>query len=528
MRTLAVVAVTGFVAVVAAGQDVGHARRFTVPRAWDEAALSSLELPLADPRMNPQHVPADYYYKIPIRHLYKSYPVYHPAFEPKPDGMDYQAWLRQQRPQEILRDFSALTTEADWLANGPTLGRDVFEGAIGDELDPALGIIQLSDVHNPDWYKATGVQHTDKGIVPYVRYVVTDQGLHLGQFACAMCHTRVMKRGDITLVIQGAQGDFPLDRVIAYSTESKAAARSQSEALAEERGVMRFLFAAPWLSPGPLQHLSESSFAETMATYKAIPPGVNARHGTSPLSPVQVPDLIGVKERRYFDRTGLVRHRDAGDVMRYAALNQGADFLNRFGTFTPLTDGPADLPGPDQVGARYSDEQLYALALFVYSLRPPPNPNTPKNAQEKALVAQGEDMFQREGCASCHRPPAYTSNKLVAAPGYKVPANHPERTRVLVRRVGTDSFLTLQTRRGTGLYKIPSLKGVWYRGPFEHNGSIAALEDWFDARRLEDDYVPTGWKGPPGTTVRAVKGHEFGLDLSEEEKRALIAFLKTL
>ena len=93
--------------------------------------------------------------------------------------------------------------------------------------------------------------------------------------------------------------------------------------------------------------------------------------------------------------------------------------------------------------------------------------------------------------------------------------------------VGTDPNLALRTRRSTGYYKVPSLKGVWYRGPFEHNGSVATLEDWFDPRRLRDDYVPTGWKGY-GAKTRAVKGHEFGLKLSSDDKRALIDFLKTL
>jgi hypothetical protein len=74
---------------------------------------------------------------------------------------------------------------------------------------------------------------------------------------------------------------------------------------------------------------------------------------------------------------------------------------------------------------------------------------------------------------------------------------------------------------------MPSLKGVWYRGPFEHNGSVATLEDWFDASRLRDDYVARGFKGY-GVKTRAVKGHEFGLKLSPEEKKALIQFLKTL
>ena len=98
---------------------------------------------------------------------------------------------------------------------------------------------------------------------------------------------------------------------------------------------------------------------------------------------------------------------------------------------------------------------------------------------------------------------------------------------VLSISVGTDPTLAVKTRRGTGYYKVPSLKGVWYRGPFEHNGSVATLEDWFDPRRLRDDYVPTGFKRH-GEKTQAVKGHEFGLKLSTEEKAALIAFLKTL
>ncbi len=68
---------------------------------------------------------------------------------------------------------------------------------------------------------------------------------------------------------------------------------------------------------------------------------------------------------------------------------------------------------------------------------------------------------------------------------------------------------------------------MWYRGPFEHNGWVATLEDWFDRRRLRDDYVPTGFVGA-GVKTRAVRGHEFGLNLADDERAALIAFLKTL
>ena len=127
----------------------------------------------------------------------------------------------------------------------------------------------------------------------------------------------------------------------------------------------------------------------------------------------------------------------------------------------------------------------------------------------------------------CHTPPLYTNNALLPAPGFTVPADHSNRYTILQVSIGTDPNLTMNTRRGTGYYKVPSLKGVWYRGMFEHSGSVASLEDWFDPRRLRNDYVPTGFKGY-GVKTRPVPGHLFGLDLSLEDRKALLAFLRTL
>jgi hypothetical protein len=144
--------------------------------------------------------------------------------------------------------------------------------------------------------------------------------------------------------------------------------------------------------------------------------------------------------------------------------------------------------------------------------------------QYNALAARGRKIFDREGCARCHTPPLYTNNKLTPAEGFRIPQEHLKRFDILPY---SDSALTTKTRRGTGYYKVPSLRGVWYRGPFEHSGSVATLEDWFDPNRLKEDYVPTGFKGY-GVKTRAVKGHPFGLKLDAKDKRALIAFLKTL
>jgi hypothetical protein len=286
----------------------------------------------------------------------------------------------------------------------------------------------------------------------------------------------------------------------------------------------RALYAALWQRPDPLARLQEMSIEEIASIHEAIPPGVFSRHRSSPFYPVQVPDLIGVKDRRYLDRTGLQLHRSVVDLMRYAALNQGADALANFNGFIPLGGPNFDkLPEPDKSPIeRYSDEQLYALALFLYSLEPPPNPN-----KSDAFAARGQKVFDHAGCANCHTPPLYTSNKLMPAKGFKIPEDHLKKYGVLPVSIGTDPSLTMNTRRGTGYYKVPSLKGVWYRSMFEHSGSVATLEDWFDPRRLRDDYVPTGFKGY-GVKTRPVPGHEFGLKLSIEDKKALVPFLKTL
>ena len=53
------------------------------------------------------------------------------------------------------------------------------------------------------------------------------------------------------------------------------------------------------------------------------------------------------------------------------------------------------------------------------------------------------------------------------------------------------------------------------------------MEDWFDPKRVRGDYMPTGFR-PYGVKRFAVKGHSFGLALSDAERRDLIVFLKTL
>src|SRR5207244_1202969 len=192
-----------------------------------------------------------------------------------------------------------------------------------------------------------------------------------------------------------------------------------------------------WLEPGPMARIDGMSVNEIAAAYEAISPGTTTRVNLSLFSPAQIPDLIGVADRRHLDHTGIVVQRSIADLMRYVALVQGANSLDHFGDFK-LFD---ILPDPARLD-RYSDEQLYALARYLYSLSPPPNPNKLDSSAQR-----GREIFARKGCEGCHTPPLYTSNKLTPATGFTVPGEHRQRYGIIERSVGTDPELAMRTRK---------------------------------------------------------------------------------
>ena len=474
------------------------AYRPNIPKAWVEAELDQMDVPVSQPDYSQKAVSPDYYYRIPVTPIYKSYPVYAPGRAPA----GYMEKLKHLAP-ELAFNPARLKTKEDWIR----AGQIVFDAPTAYDVE-----VNRDELATDAWYTATGVPIAKDGTIPWVRYVIRGTGnVEVGNLSCAFCHTRVLPDGS---VVKGAQSNFSFDRAIAF--------REQRRGNPEDiRNNWLGLFTVQWL-PEMQRRLEEISTSEILAVHASIPPGVFARNRSSPYYPPAVPDLIGVANRKYLDRTGSSRHRSIGDLMRYASLAQGVEFLSSFGGFIPSGEEKFSKLPPPQTIERFSDEQLYALALYLYSLQPPPNPN-----RLDAVAEAGRRVFLKEGCAGCHSPPHYTNNKLLPVSGFKIPAEHLDRYDILNVPIETDSRLTLQTRRGTGYYKVPSLRGVWYRSAFEHNGSVATLEDWIDERRLREDYVPTRFAGY-GVKTRAIRGHEFGLKLPDAEKKSLIAFLKTL
>ena len=134
--------------------------------------------------------------------------------------------------------------------------------------------------------------------------------------------------------------------------------------------------------------------------------------------------------------------------------------------------------------ARPPRKLAFALALFLWRL-----PDAPLRAPDETS-ARGARLFEQH-CASCHQPPRYSGPS------------------VALDRIGTDPLVGLSTERGTGAYRVPTLRAVGDRTPLFASGSVRDLAELLDP-------------------ARAAVGHPFGLDLNGAERADLVQFLETL
>jgi mono/diheme cytochrome c family protein len=196
--------------------------------------------------------------------------------------------------------------------------------------------------------------------------------------------------------------------------------------------------------------------------------------------PVAVPDLWGLRHQTFLTQAGTIKHVGPTAL----AIRQETQLLTS-----------------NHQTVRPPRELAFALAMFLYSLEPPPPSAAPRG--DAASAHRGRALFDRR-CASCHSNPAGGGDP------------------VSVDRVDTDRALANGGARGTGLYRPAGLVRVGDAGPYFHDGSVASLEDVLSPERATPSFR-RGVFGPG-----PVKGHAYGTELSPSERAELVSYLRTL
>ena len=218
----------------------------------------------------------------------------------------------------------------------------------------------------------------------------------------------------------------------------------------------------------------------------------------------------------------------------------------------------------DSSEAREVDSHINDVLAYIYSIQPPRYPH-PINT---SLARQGNVLFI-EHCSKCHGhygeggeyPNLLIPESLIGTDSLLYKSNY--QTPQFIEWFNNSWFAQgdhparLEPFNG---YIAPPLDGIWITAPYLHNGSVPTLEGVLNSklrpaywsRNFSDpqyDYAAVGWKytresGPlpsPGAPADGSKsiynttlpgygnyGHTYGDRLSQQERKAVIEYLKTL
>jgi len=293
----------------------------------------------------------------------------------------------------------------------------------------------------PDDAARFGVRAADDGTYPGVVAFVDPRGARQIGMTCAMCHADVVAG---RAVVGQARRSF-------------------------DYGALRLAYHAATGTSAP------PDLARRMRTWG---PGRADVTEDDDEDPVAIPDLWGLREQTFLTQAGTIVHAGPAAL----AIRQE----------TQLLTSNHQIVRPPRALA-------FALATFLYSLKPPPA----APAADPVAAQRGEALFAAH-CASCHSNGAWGGD-LVRADA-----------------VGTDRALADGAARGTGRYRPAALIRVAGAAPYFHDGSVAALDDVLSPARLDPSF--RGGSLGPGP----VRGHRYGTDLAAAERAAIVAYLRTL
>jgi mono/diheme cytochrome c family protein len=225
------------------------------------------------------------------------------------------------------------------------------------------------------------------------------------------------------------------------------------------------------------------------------------------------------------------------------------------GDFARLIMASSLLTLKDSSEAGEIDKNFAHVLAFLQSLKAPKWPNK----IDKLLASQGEQIFDNE-CSRCHG----TYGPEGKYPNYVIKVDTVKTDPLLSqwqKSADNESYAkswfgqephAARLEPGDG-YIAPPLDGVWATAPYLHNGSVPDLQTLLNSKlrprfwersfnTSEYDYKTIGWRYEKRESSQngnvniydtslpgyGNQGHTFADDLSDDERRAVIEYLKTL
>lgn len=202
-------------------------------------------------------------------------------------------------------------------------------------------------------------------------------------------------------------------------------------------------------------------------------------------------------------------------------------------------------------------DALKRVRDWIWTLPPPKYPY----AIDQALAARGAPLYQ-EHCTDCHADNRFRDGVVSGTRvGQVVPIDairtDPYRLNSYTLTFAAnqyglypDSAYRFTHFRKTNGYANHPLDGIWLRGPYLHNGSVPTLRELLDAPEARPasfyrgydlfDQTKVGFVSnvpsadgqvftPYDTTIpgNSNGGHLYGTTLSDDDKRAIVEYLKT-